>query len=261
MVLYICVRFHETIWNGFQLTKRTLVHGGNDYVQRSKGNNSKSKQNRVSVHVLDWSVSSSSWCLGRAAVCDCDTPWTFLLPFLHVVSWCFTFVCSWNITNGIRVMERTRVHGRNDYVKYSKGNNSKRRQPNITVHVLCTLSYVDLHWCEVSWKYLKRFQCNGADTKRWQTGGRTDAHNFGRYNIIRRHFLWRGIKSPYSMRKWEYSHHPVHAQGLFRAFAIYTFYSIQWFWQWIVKVLIWLRMSLRYIFAFRGSYNTYATKM
>ena len=30
---------------------------------------------------LDLSVSSSSWCLGRAAVCDCDTPWTFLLPF------------------------------------------------------------------------------------------------------------------------------------------------------------------------------------
>ena len=30
---------------------------------------------------LDLSVSSSSWCLGRAAVCDCGTPWTFLLPF------------------------------------------------------------------------------------------------------------------------------------------------------------------------------------
>ena len=28
------------------------------------------------------SVSSSAWGLGRAAVCDCDTPWTFLLPFL-----------------------------------------------------------------------------------------------------------------------------------------------------------------------------------
>ena len=28
------------------------------------------------------SVSSSSWCLGKAAVCDCGTPWTFLLPFL-----------------------------------------------------------------------------------------------------------------------------------------------------------------------------------
>ena len=26
-------------------------------------------------------ISSSSWCLGRAAVCDCGTPWTFLLPF------------------------------------------------------------------------------------------------------------------------------------------------------------------------------------
>ena len=30
---------------------------------------------------LDLSISSSSWGLGRAAVCDCDTPWTFLLPF------------------------------------------------------------------------------------------------------------------------------------------------------------------------------------
>ena len=28
------------------------------------------------------SVSFSSWCLGRAAVCDCGTPWTFVLPFL-----------------------------------------------------------------------------------------------------------------------------------------------------------------------------------
>ena len=30
---------------------------------------------------LDLTVFSSSWCLGRAAVCDCGTPWTFLLPF------------------------------------------------------------------------------------------------------------------------------------------------------------------------------------
>ena len=28
--------------------------------------------------------SSSSWGLGRAAVCDCGTPWTFLLPFFHI---------------------------------------------------------------------------------------------------------------------------------------------------------------------------------
>ena len=35
---------------------------------------------------LDLSVSSSSWGLGRAAVCDCGTPWTFLLPFLHIPS-------------------------------------------------------------------------------------------------------------------------------------------------------------------------------
>ena len=33
---------------------------------------------------LDLSVSSSSWGLGRAAVCDCGTPWTFLLPFFEI---------------------------------------------------------------------------------------------------------------------------------------------------------------------------------
>ena len=32
------------------------------------------------------SVSSSSWCLERAAVCDFGTPWTFLLPFLFICS-------------------------------------------------------------------------------------------------------------------------------------------------------------------------------
>ena len=35
---------------------------------------------------LDLSVFSSSWGLGRAAVCDCGNPWTFLLPFF-----CFLF--------------------------------------------------------------------------------------------------------------------------------------------------------------------------
>ena len=33
------------------------------------------------VRLFDLSVSSSSWCLGRAAVCDCGTPWAFFLPF------------------------------------------------------------------------------------------------------------------------------------------------------------------------------------
>ena len=33
---------------------------------------------------LDLSVSSSAWVLRRAAVCDCGTPWTFLLPFFFL---------------------------------------------------------------------------------------------------------------------------------------------------------------------------------
>ena len=36
---------------------------------------------------LDLSVSSSSWRLGRAAVCDCGTFWTF--PLLFYTLWCF----------------------------------------------------------------------------------------------------------------------------------------------------------------------------
>ena len=41
MVLYICVKFHENI-----------THGRNGYVQCSKGNNSTSRQTRVTVHVF-----------------------------------------------------------------------------------------------------------------------------------------------------------------------------------------------------------------
>ena len=34
-----------------------------------------------------------SWCLGRAAVCDFDTPWTFLLPFYRGIHY-FSYFCS-----------------------------------------------------------------------------------------------------------------------------------------------------------------------
>ena len=55
-----------------------------------------------------------------------------------------------NVSNGIRVLERTRVHCRNGYVQCSKDNNSVSRQIGVTVHVFCTLSHDGLHWCEVS---------------------------------------------------------------------------------------------------------------
>ena len=32
--------------------------------------------------------SSSAWCLERAAVCNCGTPWTFILPFLDISKQC-----------------------------------------------------------------------------------------------------------------------------------------------------------------------------
>ena len=86
MMLYTCERFHENILNSFS-TERTGVHGGNDYVQCSKGNNSKSRQSEL------WFICSAH---------------------------CLMVLYIWvkfheNITNGIRVMERTQVHERNGY--------------------------------------------------------------------------------------------------------------------------------------------------
>ena len=42
----------------------------------------------VDCACLVLSVSSSSWCLGRAADCDCGTPWTFLYLFFEFESRC-----------------------------------------------------------------------------------------------------------------------------------------------------------------------------
>ena len=55
-----------------------------------------------------------------------------------------------NITNSFRVMEQTRVHGRNGYVQCSKGNNSKSRQKRVMVCMFYTSSPGALHLCEVS---------------------------------------------------------------------------------------------------------------
>ena len=46
------------------------------------------------------SLSSSSWGLGRAAVCDCGTPWTFLLPF-------FFFSSKTNFIDFIQTMQKS----------------------------------------------------------------------------------------------------------------------------------------------------------
>ena len=40
------------------------------------------------------SVSSSSWCLERAAACDCGTPWTFSLTFFSKIQSENKYSCS-----------------------------------------------------------------------------------------------------------------------------------------------------------------------
>ena len=43
------------------------------------------------------SFSSSSWCRGLAAVCDCGTPWTFLLTFMCMIPKCLQYICIWQL--------------------------------------------------------------------------------------------------------------------------------------------------------------------
>ena len=51
MVLYICVKFHENM-NGIRVMEWIQVRGRNGYIQHSKGNNFKSRQTRVIVHMF-----------------------------------------------------------------------------------------------------------------------------------------------------------------------------------------------------------------
>ena len=52
MVLHIYVKFRENITNDIRVKEGTRVHGRDGYVHCSKGNNSKSRQIRVMVHVF-----------------------------------------------------------------------------------------------------------------------------------------------------------------------------------------------------------------
>ena len=76
-------RIFSKLWSSVHLSG-TMCRTHNSAL-RTKGQDH-SWRSRVCAR-LDLSVSYSSWGLGRAAVCDCGTPWTFLFPFfLNLVS-------------------------------------------------------------------------------------------------------------------------------------------------------------------------------
>ena len=52
VVLYICVKFHENISKGFQVTDQTHVNDRNHYFQYYKGHNYKRRKTTVTVMVL-----------------------------------------------------------------------------------------------------------------------------------------------------------------------------------------------------------------
>ena len=49
IVLYICVKFQENTTNWISVMERTWVHGRNGCVKCSRGNNSKSRQTKLSI--------------------------------------------------------------------------------------------------------------------------------------------------------------------------------------------------------------------
>ena len=72
-----------TIINFYPFHKRLQVNFGEDWTSCFR-----EEDVLIQSDCLDLSVSSSSWGLGRAAVCDCGTPWTFLLPFFAYHACC-----------------------------------------------------------------------------------------------------------------------------------------------------------------------------
>ena len=76
--LYICVKFHQNIWNGFQLTERTQVH--------------RRKKRLFSISTMFKGLQLHKQVNQRYVFCA-----------LHVVSWCLSFVRSFIKISGIKI--------------------------------------------------------------------------------------------------------------------------------------------------------------
>ena len=104
MLLYICVKFHENIANGFGVTERTQFCLRNCYLQSSKGHNSKS----INIRVI--------WFLGSA-------------HRLMLVNICMKF--HEGILNGFWVTERTWPYRKIYYFQFQRAVTPKIRNPEL----------------------------------------------------------------------------------------------------------------------------------
>ena len=78
MTLYICVKFCQNIWNGFQLTEQIWKHGRNGYVQCSKdAKNTKSRQTIATIFVFCM--------LSHSALHLCEVSWKYFK--LYILLW------------------------------------------------------------------------------------------------------------------------------------------------------------------------------
>ena len=72
--------------------------------------------------------------------------------------------------------------------KISKGNNSAKNVGGVIMLYICA------KFREIILNGIKVMERTRMITADERTDGRTDTQKFGGYNIIPRHFLWRGIK-------------------------------------------------------------------
>ena len=166
--------FYQVLWNYLKRYQSYRVDT-NSILKITKGNNS--AKNVGGVTVVDLCMSS-----GHA------------LYFYQVL---------WNYLEPYQSYRADTI----SIPKISKGNNSAKNVGGVTVVNLCTSSDRALHLYQVSWNYLERYQSYGPDTNvqpltDGRIDGRTDTQKFGGYNIIPRHFLWRGIKKWKEKRKY-----------------------------------------------------------
>ena len=131
MMLYICVKFHQNIWNGFQLTEQTQVHSRNGYFQYllcSTGRNSKSRVTWVTYFV-------------------------FCMLFHGPGSWCYTFVrscikISWMVFN---------LQSGHEYiVQMGMFNHQRAITQKVGKPELQFMCFVCRSWCFIFvWSFLK----------------------------------------------------------------------------------------------------------
>ena len=194
MVPNISVKFHETTWNGFKVTKRTQVYDQNHYLQCSKGHNSKVCEPELwflcsacRLKVVNISVKFHGIIWNKFSGYRVDTSvwpkslFTYSTAIIAKVGnqelWFLSFTCCLMVNISVKfdkishtlvkLIKPTSIYDRNHYLQCSESPNSQSWQTRVMVLIFCVSFHVAKHFCKVSWKYLNFFSSYRSDMSIW----------------------------------------------------------------------------------------------